>query len=261
MPLCTSRRLLAVTLLAASSFAPEARAQLPVVAPESDVEPAAVPAVPAVPVAPAPAAVPVQAPPPAAAQPPVAVPSPASPLTLAPARAEVIAVGQHSYDDDDDDDDPSLAPRRVWYGWQTLIVDGASLSAVLLGAALDQGSTSDGAPFAVVGLLGYELGPGIVHFVHRNPGRGFASFGVRLAMPLTGAFLGASVSSNCDGYQCESDGAAAGLLLGMAGAIAIDAAVFAYDDRRPRATRARPRLMPLASLVPGRAWVGLGGEL
>jgi hypothetical protein len=109
--------------------------------------------------------------------------------------------------------------------------------------------------------LGYEFGPGIVHFVHRNPGRGFASFGVRLGMPLAGAFLGASLFSNCDGYNCEQDGAGAGFLLGMAGAIAIDAAVFAYDDRRAPPTHVGPRLVPLASLRPGRAWVGFGGEL
>jgi hypothetical protein len=174
----------------------------------------------------------------------------------------VIGFGQHPYDDDDDEP-PAMAPRRTWYGWQTLIVDGAALSALLLGAAID-GSGTDGGNVALLGLLGYEFGPGIVHFVHRNPGRGFASFGVRLGMPLTGAFLGASVSSNCDGYRCEADGAALGFLLGMAGAIAIDAAVFAYDERRPsaeRATRASSSWAPLVSVQPGRAWVGVGGRL
>jgi hypothetical protein len=172
---------------------------------------------------------------------------------------EVIGFGQHPYGDDDDEL-PALVPRRTWYGWQTLLVDGVALSAVLLGAGLDRAG-NDGGVVTAFGLLGYELGPGIVHFVHRNPGRGFASFGVRLGMPLAGAFLGASFSSNCDGYRCEEDGAAAGFLLGMAGAIAIDAAVFAYDDRRPRAQRAALGLVPLASLQPGRAWIGFGGEL
>lgn len=201
--------------------------------------------------------------------PPSRSPEPAPPSAEvvpppAPARADVIGFGQHPYDDDEDDEHPlGLAPRRTWYGWQTLVVDGAALSAILLGAAID-GSGRDGGDVALLGLLGYELGPGIVHFVHRNPGRGFASFGVRLGMPLTGAFLGASVSSNCDGFRCEEDGAALGFLLGMAGAIAIDAAVFAFDERRPRPERtsgATRGLTPLVSVVPGRAWVGVGGRL
>jgi hypothetical protein len=69
------------------------------------------------------------------------------------------------------------------------------------------------------------------------------------------------LGSNCDGHHCEEVGAAVGLLLGMAGAIVIDSALFAYDDRRSRATRATFRFVPLASLQPGRAWLGLGGEL
>ena len=43
--------------------------------------------------------------------------------------------------------------------------------------------------------------------------------------------------------------------------IAIDAAVFAYDDRRPRRNQPGARLIPLATLRPGHAWIGLGGEL
>jgi hypothetical protein len=200
-----------------------------------------------------------------AVPPPVVAPAPRPPPTpppLAPAKADAIGFGQHPYAYDDDADLAALAPKRTWYGWQTLLVDGASLSAVLLGAELDsRDSGLDGGVVTALGLLGYELGPGIVHFVHRNPGRGFASFGIRLGMPLAGAFLGASLGSNCDGHHCEEVGAAVGLLLGMAGAIVIDSALFAYDDRRSRATRATFRFVPLASLQPGRAWLGLGGEL
>lgn len=240
-----SRWILGVALLAVTTWSLPARAQLPVFLTDTE-EPAP------------PEASPVAAPPPAVAAPPPAVAAPPPPL--APAKAEVIGFGQHPYDDDDDDV-PAVGPRRTWYGWQTLIVDGASLSSVLLGASLERSSGSGGGALVGAGLLGYEFGPGIVHFVHRNPGRGFASFGVRLGMPLAGAFLGASLFSNCDGYQCEGDGAGAGFLLGMVGAIAIDAAVFAYDDQRSRAPRAGPRLLPLASLRPGHAWLGIGGEL
>jgi hypothetical protein len=109
-------------------------------------------------------------------------------------------------------------------------------------------------------LLGYEFAPGIVHFAHRNPGRALGSFGMRFGMPLAGAFIGASLASGCDGNQCEASGVAAGVLLGIGGAIAIDAAVFAYDDRQP-ALSGRSRWRPLVSVSRRQAWVGVGGTL
>lgn len=184
------------------------------------------------------------------------------PAELTPKR-RVIGFGQHPYGDDEEREATS-ASRRDWYGWQTLLVDGAALSAVLVGTAVHRGPGRDhgrGDALAGVGLIAYGLGPGIVHFAHRNPGLGFASFGIRLGIPLAGAFLGASVVSSCDSYRCEEDGAAVGALLGMLGAIAIDAATFAYDDRRPRADEGGLSLAPVLSLQPGRAWLGLGGRL
>jgi len=250
----TARCTLVGCFLALASLSWPAAAQLPLAAPEPEAPSEDAPSV----VAPSGVAEPLPAP----SAFPNAAPSPAPPGARGPAKVVVIREPTPALDDDDDDDDvPALAPRRVWYGWQTLVVDAAGLSGLVLSAALsDSGaSDSDVGALATFGLLSYELGPGIVHFVHRNPGRGFASFGMRLGLPLAGAFVGASVSSNCDGFLCEADGAAAGLLLGMGGAIAIDAAVFAYDDRRP--SRARAKLVPVASFVPGRAWLGLAGEL
>jgi hypothetical protein len=235
-------------LLAAWSVALPARAQLPIVTAEPEAETA-----PSVEAPPAPAPVPAV---------PAALPTPTAPEVVVPAKAELITQGPPPIADDDDDDRP-LEPKRAWYGWQTLVVDGAAFSALFIGAAINgsSGGGDDGGAFVAAGLLGYEFGPGIVHFVHRNPGRGFASFGVRLGMPLAGAVLGASLFSNCDGYRCQDEGAAAGLLLGMAGAIALDAAVFAYDDRKPRAASRTPTLLPMASLLPGRAWLGIAGSL
>jgi hypothetical protein len=157
-------------------------------------------------------------------------------------------------------DDADLGrPRRKWYGWQTLIADGASFVLIVAGAGADSPDDS-GDTMVTMGLLGYEFAPGIVHFAHGNPGRGFASFGMRLGMPLAGAFLGAATASGCDGFQCEFGGAALGLLLGMGGAIAIDAAVFAYDDAES-SDDDDARLVPLLGLSPRSAWLGLGGRL
>jgi hypothetical protein len=131
---------------------------------------------------------------------------------------------------------------------------------ILAGAVVQGGSDDgDGDIFITTGLLGYELAPGIIHFAHRNPGRAFASFGIRLGMPLVGVFLGAAAASGCDGFLCETSGAGSGLLLGMAGAMAIDAALLAYE--KPRAPTQDARVAPLLRLGPREAWLGLGGEL
>jgi hypothetical protein len=79
-------------------------------------------------------------------------------------------------------------------------------------------------------------------------------------MPLAAAFLGASLASGCNTNLCESNGAGVGVLLGMGGAIAIDAAVFAYDDRKPSSSR-RLELLPVMSVTRQQAWIGLGGRL
>jgi hypothetical protein len=182
-----------------------------------------------------------------------------------PARTEVISAqrrtpirDEEGDDDESDEPGPTLGSRRHWYGWQTLTVDGASFTLLMLAGA-DGGRSSD--EMATAALLGYGFGAGIVHFAHGNPGRGFASFGVRLGMPLAGAIVGAGLDSGCNSYLCEKNGAAIGLLLGMGGAIAIDAAVFAYDDPVPHADRHQLSLMPVVQLGRERALLGVSGQL
>jgi hypothetical protein len=68
------------------------------------------------------------------------------------------------------------------------------------------------------------------------------------------------LASGCDDNLCEAGGAGAGILIGMGAAIAIDAAVFAYDDAR-RSSGRRQGLVPLVSLAPHQAWLGVGGDL
>jgi len=270
-----SQRLVRFALLASAtslfSYARPASAQIPVVQPERLDEPepapsAAVEGSPPAPLPPAPPPPPEVAAPSSAAPPSNAAPPPAATSTPAPAKAALIATpgarraaeARAEQRDVDEDGESQLALRSRWYGWQTLTADAVSLSAIVAGVALDD--TRFGGDFGWLGLLGYEFAPGVVHFVHRNPGRGFASFGLRLGLPLAGAFAGATFASNCDDNLCEVSGAAVGVLVGMAGAIAIDAAVFAYDDPKPSAAR-RLGLVPLVSVAPHQAWFGVGGQL
>ncbi len=251
------------TLVLSSSAA----AQIPVVVAPTPAEP--VPAAelgplvaPAGPAEPASSALPAPPPTPSGRLPP--------PSAAQPGRARSDRLKQPSSPTDDaapedeqNDEEGSSTemPRRTWYGWQTLTADGISTVLFITAASLASNSRNSdtGEVLAWVSLLGYELSPGVVHFAHNNPGRGFASIGIRLGMPLSGAFLGAAAASGCTTYGCEAGGAAVGFLLGMGGAIAIDAAVLAYDY--PESRRRAARVLPVVSVAPGRAFVGLAGEL
>lgn len=270
-----SQRLARLVLLASaaslSSYASPAWAQLPVFVPE--------PAPPVAPEPPAPsppagaAAAAATEPEPATLPEPPAAPPDAVPAdTLSgPAAAKADVITQRkpaatARDDETDVDDGAdeITERRRWYGWQTLIADGLSLSTIVLGASIDDGTSRgpDSASTSLlwIGFLGYEAAPAVVHAGHRNPGRAFGSMGIRLGMPLAGAFLGASLASDCDSNLCEAGGAGIGVLLGMAGAIAVDAAVFSYDDAR-RSPARRGGLLPLVAVSRQAAWIGLGGRL
>jgi hypothetical protein len=181
-----------------------------------------------------------------------------------PAKAVVITEHRSSPAREDPDDDTSPLPRTkpVWYGWQTLAADAATVSIFITAGLVGdrRGGDKVAAPIAWAGLASYEFAPGIVHFAHRNPGRGFASFGIRIGLPLAGALLGATLASGCEGFECEAGGAAVGALLGLGGAVAIDAAVFAYEDPPSRVQR-RVRVAPQLMLGRQRAIVGLTGWL
>ena len=72
------------------------------------------------------------------------------------------------------------APSR-WYGWQTLATDGAAIGLITasLVTADNRGGRSPSSALAWGALGVYGLGAPVMHFVHENPGRGLASFGMR----------------------------------------------------------------------------------
>ncbi len=159
--------------------------------------------------------------------------------------------------------------RSHWYGWQTLIVDGGW---IVGGGGLTGTSPAVG---AVVVVGGYFLGPPIVHWAHGNVGRGFADLGIRVGAPLL-LGVGGYALFNSDRNSNEfagAAGAAVGAVLGMIGAIVIDAAVLAResddeddDDAMGAAPRRSARtpatFAPLiAPRAEGGAIFGLSGTL
>ena len=133
------------------------------------------------------------------------------------------------------------APRRSWYGWETLLVDGAWV----LGGIVVLSSRNPSGALVTPLVADYFLGPPIVHAVHGHADKAFGSLGLRLAGPL---LLVAGVGSLWgSGYSSRQSGLGAGLMvigvLGIPAAVVIDAAVLAREDVTPEESAAvRSRL-------------------
>ncbi|HEX4338630.1 MAG TPA: hypothetical protein VH062_22145 [Polyangiaceae bacterium] len=119
------------------------------------------------------------------------------------------------------------APRRRWYGWQTLLVDGAVGVAVIAVTSGEHASsgTSWVAPVTAV----YVLAPPVVHAAHGHVGKTVLSLGLRAIGPLL-IFAGSNAYDSHDDSHAPN---AALLILGVLSipaAIAIDAAAIARED-------------------------------
>jgi hypothetical protein len=131
--------------------------------------------------------------------------------------------------------------ETYWYGWQTLIADGTSLVVLpVLGGATQSE--------ALLGMAvgGYFLAPPVIHAVHGRWGMTFASLGIRLGLPTVGVLLGAAADQDeCGGDLCLPVGAAIGFIIGIGGAVTIDAALLSDEkidtEERDAAARAKRR--------------------
>jgi hypothetical protein len=100
---------------------------------------------------------------------------------------------------------PPSAPLVVtpvvesWYGWETLVVDGASVSLMTMAAASDnQGAQG---PFALGGVVGFSLGAPIVHAAHGRWGIAAAD----VAMRVGGVFLGGLIGTGIGAATCTRE--------------------------------------------------------
>lgn len=153
-------------------------------------------------------------------QPPPAQPlTTAQPAPLRPDRAPPVAAL------------PPAVSRR-WYGWQIILTDASAVTLTVAGAL----GEADG--LVTLGVLSYLFGPPIVHFAHRNVGRGFGSLGLRLGAPFVGALLGVAVANCSEGSDfCGMPEVAVAMTAATLTAVVVDAAVLAYDvEKKPRRT-------------------------
>jgi hypothetical protein len=170
------------------------------------------------------------------------------------------------------------------------------------GGSLGTGDAGESGPlrrrwrhFGVGSVMMYGLGAPIVHFAHGRIGAGFGDLGIRVGMPVILGFFGAMVGAGtyqqtscntaadsfCDlgnalgQVAAAAEGAMVGGLIGIGGAVAIDAAVIArepvkHDDtddeqepsmlRQPSTAKIEPTLGVAPERQGGaRATVGVVG--
>lgn len=141
-----------------------------------------------------------------------------------------------------------------WYGWQTLLVDGASIGLTWGGMT----SWHHDHAMLYLGMGTYALGGPTVHLAHGRPGAAAGSLLLRVGLGFGGMFAGASADHDGESFA----GAAYGLLAGMLAASAIDAAALGHEDVVRPAERPQSGLSmsPTVSASRHAGAVGLAGS-
>jgi hypothetical protein len=200
-----------------------------------------------------PAPVPEPAAPDMAPMDPPAAPPPAvaSPMIMPPSSVAVTPPPLEA---------PREAETEPSYRWQIAVADASSLA--LLFTVTDRGALGGG--------LLYLLGGPVIHLAHGEAGRAVGSLGLRVALPIAGAFVGGALWWNGQDARCKNGdpdfcsddefnvGALYGLGLGFLGAMVIDTAVLA----RPVPVRkdAGATWAPQLAVAPGHLGVGVIGR-
>lgn len=139
--------------------------------------------------------------------------------------------------------------RTRTYGWHVFLADAASWTVVLVGAA------SESPEVTSIGVAGMLFGGPGVHYFHQNSRGALLSVAARLGLPLVGAI---AFSAGCSDFDCVG-AAAAGGLLGYAGAVALDWWVFAEKDEYVYSQQ--PLVQPTLNLTRGGALAGFSLRL
>jgi hypothetical protein len=151
---------------------------------------------------------------------------------------------------------PAAQTEQHWYGWQVLAADAAGILGTVSCVSF---SNADAC------VIPYFVAAPTVHLAHGRPMTALASVGVRLAFPIAGAMVGATLA-NCsaqnDQFLCGLGEMAAGVLVGTVVASVFDVAVLSTETReRPTAAPSRLSfLAPSVSAGPSGASFGLRGN-
>jgi len=147
-----------------------------------------------------------------------------------------------------------------WYGWQTLLVDGAALG-VTVGGFWLRPAHQDWSVVSIAGIGAWAVGAPVVHWSHGRVGVGFASLGLRLALPALGLLL---LSTPCSGSECSEQILAASLGLAIIPApMVLDAAWLARERQTSGAAQSAHghlSLTPFVSAFGARRMLGVSGR-
>src|SRR6478735_3261542 len=147
-----------------------------------------------------------------------------------------------------------------WYGWQTLLVDGAALG-VTIGGFWVRPANQDWSVVSIAGIGAWAVGAPIVHWSHGRVGVGFASLGFRLALPALGLLL---LSTPCSSSECSEQILAASLGLAIIPApMVLDAAWLARERQTSEAApsvHGGLNLAPFVTAFGARRMLGVSGR-
>jgi hypothetical protein len=131
----------------------------------------------------------------------------------------------------DDATNPPAAistPRGPWYGWQSLIIDAPAVSLLVAGAAAPTLNDRLGSAPTIAGGVAFVLGGPIVHWAHGSVGKGFASLGLRVVIPVL-----AELAFYLACFDCSHSDGQLGMTLVLIPALLVPAAlddfVLAYE--------------------------------
>jgi hypothetical protein len=134
---------------------------------------------------------------------------------------------------------PAQPPApRLWYGWQTLALDGTLLvgSVVLLHLGSDTNSDVIDT-LAWTPAIAFVTGGPAIHLFHGEPWRALGSFGLRLGLPVVGGAVGVGLFASCSGTRsdgnCGLGQIVGGFAAGVLAASLIDGLLVARESARP----------------------------
>jgi hypothetical protein len=172
---------------------------------------------------------------------------------------------------------PASAPPGAtsWYGYQILLVDAAAIATTLWGSVSEEYGTGYGLAITL-----FVTGGPVIHALHHHTARALASAALRVGLPvlcmIAGGGIGAASAGppppdNYASFPVWLPGAAAGLSLGILGAMIADDAFLAWDEEPaptelPQSLASRPSftIAPRLSVARDRehgdrTTVGVGG--
>ena len=163
--------------------------------------------------------------------------------------------------------EPAAEGHAVWYGWQTLLVDLASVSLEFVALSANNGASI---PVVVAGAVVYLAGGPVIHCEHDRSTIGALDLSFRVGLPVLLGVLGGAAGSKerpagCDEFclSPSTTDAVWGVLVGIGAAMMVDTVALAWEpapEAKPRAARAAGfRWAPTAMPTRNGAVAGIGG--